>query len=135
MTVQVVVGQPPNYAELVEVFDPSPTTVFAWDGTIYVHPDFADVHLPNDLIAHESVHFVQQRTVGGPEAWWRRYIDEPQFRLEQEVEAYRAQWKVLMRRPKRERFARLYAITCDLGGPMYGNLVTPAEARRLITAA
>jgi len=132
--VAIVDGWPPNRAELVEAFHPEPGTVFAWDGTVYV-PGLGDRQLPPDLIAHERVHFAQQAAVGGPEAWWRLYIDDPEFRLEQEVEAYRAQWKILMRRPKRERFARLYAITCDLGGPMYGNLVTPARARALITAA
>jgi hypothetical protein len=132
--VRIVEGRPPNYAELVEAFNPDARTVFAWDGTIYVPEGCAD-RLPPDLVAHERVHFDQQQAVGGPETWWRLYIDDPTFRLEQEVEAYRAQWRALKARPKRERFTRLYVMVCDLGGPMYGDLVTQAQARQLILAA
>lgn len=132
--VEIVDGWPPNRDEIVAAFHPEPGTLFAWEGTIYV-PGIGDREVPRYLIEHERVHFGQQELAGGAEAWWRRYIDDPGFRLEQEVEAYRAQWRSLRGRPKRERFTHLYLFSRQLAGPMYGELVTPSEARRLIEAA
>jgi len=123
---------PPNIKELREKFHPRPGTIFAWDGVIFA-PQGGEI--PGHLIAHEETHFRQQRAVGGPENWWRQYIDDPQFRLEQEIEAYRAQYAVAeqMERPVRRRL--LASICRDLASAMYGSLISKEEARRLITSS
>lgn len=128
---RIVTEFPPNYAELRARFNPGPGTVYAWGDTIY-SPHAAD--LPADIVAHEEVHFAQQRACGGPSAWWARYIAEPRFRLEQEVEAYRVQWSMIRDMPRPERRARLAHICKALASGMYGSLVTKEQARQLITA-
>lgn len=128
----IVKAFPPNYAEIKARFNPPPGTVFAYGDTIYSP---SSTTLPGDLVAHERVHFEQQRAAGGPEAWWRRYIDDPQFRLNQELEAYRVQWAAIAHLPRAERRARLAHICKSLAGGMYGRLVTKEQARRLIAGA
>lgn len=129
---RIVRDVPPNYAEIKAAFNPGPTAVFAYGDTIY--SPLSD-QLPADLIAHERVHFRQQAELGGPDAWWRRYIDDPQFRLEQEVQAYREQYASVAHLPRADR-RRLLAEFCRaLASRMYGNLVTKERARLLIAGA
>jgi hypothetical protein len=123
---------PPNYAEIKKRFNPPPGTVFAWGDRIY-SPHVAQ--LPENLIVHERVHFAQQAKVGGPEAWWRRYIDDPKFRLEQEIEAYRAQYASVASFPRPIRRELLAHIVKSLASGMYGKLVTKEQARRLVAGA
>lgn len=129
---KIVKGFPPNYAEIKARFNPAPNTVFAYGETIY-SPGRID--LPADLIVHERTHFDQQRAAGGPEAWWRRYIDEPQFRLEQEIEAYRAQYATCASFPRPQRRQLLAHICKSLASGMYGSLVTKEQARKLVAGA
>jgi hypothetical protein len=72
---------------------------------------------------------------GGPEAWWRRYIDDPKFRLEQEIEAYRAQYASVASFPRPIRRELLAHIVKSLASGMYGKLVTKEQARRLVAGA
>lgn len=129
---QIVKAYPPNFAEVRARFNPPPGTVFAYGDTIY-SPHTTT--LSADLIAHERVHFRQQAAAGGPEAWWRRYIADAQFRLEQEVEAYRAQYAMLRDLPRPERRRQLARICKALASGMYGSLVTKEQARNLVAGA
>ena len=129
---RIVQAFPPNIDEIRARFNPPPGTVFAYGDTIYSP---ARVDLPADLVAHEKVHFTQQAAAGGPEAWWRRYIDDPEFRLDQELEAYRVQYGTLADLPRPERRRRLAAICGQLASSMYGSIVTKEQARRLIAGA
>jgi hypothetical protein len=123
---------PPNYAEIKPRFNPPAGTVFAYGDTIY-SPHAAT--LPADLIAHEEVHFAQQRRAGGPDVWWQRYIADASFRLEQEVEAYRTQYALFATLPRPERRRRLAHICKTLASGMYGSIVTKEQARRLLVGA
>ena len=128
----IVPGFPPNIIEICERLNPGPSTVFAYGDRIYTG-ELVEPVLSRDLVVHERTHFAQQERAGGPEAWWRRYLDDPVFRLEQEVEAYRAQYQALSDLPRSER-RRLLAHFCKtLASSMYGGLVTKEQARALIT--
>lgn len=81
-------------------------------GIVYTYGDIVHVKsgvLRDDVEAHETVHVVQQTNYpGGAEAWWTRYMSDPDFCLEQELEAYRAQYQFVLRKyPKREHFEML----------------------------
>lgn len=130
---RIVDGHPPNYEEIKARFNPALGTVYAYGNTIYA-PGVAGL-ISADLVVHEEVHFEQQARVGGPDAWWRLYIDDPRFRLEQEVEAYRAQYASLATLPRPERRERLAHYCKSLASRMYGGLVTKDQARRLIVNA
>jgi hypothetical protein len=124
---------PPNYEEIAAAFRIRARhgIIFTYGSTIY-NPD--RVVITPDLYAHEGVHERQQMAVGGPDAWWRRYIYEDGFRYQQELEAYRAQYRFAQENYGRDqRRALLRHISKALAGPMYGNLVSPAQAKIAIT--
>ena len=103
--------------------------VFCYGDTIY-NP--FNVKITDDLVTHESVHSVQQGE--NPEAWWDRYLADAEFRLSQEVEAYKAQYKYIVANvPDRNYVAKvLFIMSLHLGGKMYGNIVPVSKAATLI---
>lgn len=129
---KVVYGRPPIYDEIVRVIGRPPVgAVYTWGDTIYAP---VGAQLDPDLREHEAVHERQQAAMGGPEAWWQRYLESPQFRLEQEIEAYRKQYAFarfvgLGREMRRKLLAKLAK---DLSGSMYGHLVRFRDAIELI---
>jgi hypothetical protein len=66
--------------------------------------------------------------------WWKRYIQDVDFRLDQECEAYGAQYKLICQMVKdRNRQAKnLWAMADILAGPLYGNIVGRTEAMKRI---
>ena len=125
---------PPNYEQIAKVFGKAAirNAVFTYGQTIYTPKGLP---IPGHLIHHEKVHMKQHaQTAGGPDFWWSRYLDDPEFRLSQEVEAYRAQYRYVLKNHGREdRRQILSYIVRSLASPMYGNLVTKDLARKLIT--
>lgn len=103
--------------------------IFTYGNTIYnPHEGVID----DALVAHEEVHMKQQGS--DPDAWWERYFEDPQFRYEQEAEAYKAQYRFARRvTNNRERLAKaLHIWASDLSSPMYGSVATYAVARAAI---
>lgn len=137
---RIVNDWPPNIKSIRAVLPVTENNIFAYGGTIY-NPGGRG--LSRELIAHETVHFRQQAEFKKPrwsrnsvESWWKKFLAEPEFRLEQELEAHREEYQEYCRRNKdRNRqvlFARL--ISKRLAAPMYGGLITAPEAQRKITA-
>lgn len=128
----IVQAYPPMYNQIAAKFELGPRTIFTWHDKIY-NPSGG--HISKDLIAHEEVHTVQQN--GFPATWWRRYLDEQEFRLDQEREAYGRQYQYLCsQNPNRNfQFQVLLQLALFLSGPMYGNMTTLAIAAELIKGA
>lgn len=86
-----------------------------------------------DLLCHEKTHMKQQLSMG-VDAWWQRYLEDPAFRLSQEIEAYKNQSTFIKKTIKdRERsFAMRVRLAKDCASPMYGNIITMKEALDLI---
>lgn len=120
---------PPNIEEIRKHMEPVRGTIFTYGDTIY-NPDGA--RLIEHLKIHEGTHMVQQG--GDPERWWVRYLTEPAFRLQEEVAAYRNQYQYICEKIKdRENRAHfIFRFAEDLSGPTYGNMVSLAEAAKLI---
>lgn len=123
---------PPNFDEIANKFPVRPNTVFTYGDTLYSP---LKQTLPADLIVHEGVHIEQQITGPfKPDDWWRNYIDDPGFRLNQELEAYREQYRFVCEKVKdrnmRAKFLNL--IASDLSSAMYGRIIKYAEALREI---
>jgi len=107
-----------------------------WDaGLIIAYGD--TIHCKFDLgeqqLEHEKTHINQQR-YEGVDNWWNKYFNDPQFRLSQEVEAYRNEYAWVKRHVNdRNRCYKLrYEMAKFLSGFMYGSLVSRDEAMRLI---
>src|ERR1700694_32922 len=125
----IVVGYPPIYKEIAAKFLLGPGTIFTWGSIIY-NP--SGKHVTKDLIAHEEVHMVQQDNM--PEAWWRKYLIEPEFRLSQEAEAYGRQYQYIcsQNHNRNFQFQVLQGLSLFLSGPMYGFVCSQTTAMELI---
>lgn len=101
------------------------------DGVVFTYGDTVHSKYPmsKDLEIHEGVH-VKQQVDYGVVAWWDKYLTDEDFRLSQELEAYKAQYKWAKKNIKSrdDRAKLLTRIARDLSGTMYGNLLTYQEA-------
>lgn len=152
---KVVKGLPPNIETIRTFLDPRPQMWFTYGNTIFGPERVA----PPDVIEHERVHMAQQAKLGvapcmkrctdgrlcrqyhaasadlilGAERWWERYRN-PDFRLQQEVEAYRAHLRFLYPRisPSSRPGAKV-AIAQALLNPSYGLRINESTALRLLS--
>jgi hypothetical protein len=107
---------------------PTETTIFTWGSTV-----FSTGRIPTDLLTHETVHMRQQEGFLGPLRWWVRYARDPEFRFEQEAEAYGLQTRFIRERLQpRLALRALFEIADTLAGPMYGNICTQKRARERV---
>lgn len=122
---------PPNYKAIAKTFGikNSGGIVFTYGDKLYV-PSGQEPDKP--LMRHEETHARQQANIG-VKAWWDRYLVDPQFRFEQELEAYRNQYRSMATLTLEQRIGYLNHIATDLAGPMYGNLMTKDQAKAGIT--
>jgi hypothetical protein len=124
---------PPNYRDIVDALGKPPEhVIYCFGDTIY-NPSGKEITA--DLEIHEQVHSKQQGTA--PELWWDKYLNNSEFRLQQEIEAYGEQYKfacklvdeigggVKMKNWLKEKMAQA------LSGKEYGGIITQqaAEAR------
>lgn len=133
---QIVVERPPNYDAIVARFPDAarPGVIFTCGQTIF-NP--AGIEISGALKCHESVHAQRQgNEEHGILEWWRRYLDEPLFRLEEELLAHRAEYRAFKGWTKDRRLVlrELETIARRLSGPLYGGLITLAQAQRFIVA-
>lgn len=139
---KIIKAFPPNYAAIAQRFPVKGKQgiLYAWGNRIY-NPSGIDV-LPW-ILAHESVHGQRQCMIfdygveidTAVKAWWKRYLAEPVFRLDEEIAAHRAEWTVYSanRSGKVERQWYLDMMVARLSGPLYDNMITPSAARKEIT--
>lgn len=129
---KVVNKYPPNYKAICEAIPNvvnQKDAVFTYGDTIY-NPYKGEIQ--DHLEVHESVHMNQQKKVGRDE-WWSKYLTDRDFRLEQEVEAYRAQYKFVFKSYGRAvATGFLREIANDLSGKMYGDILNRKQARKAI---
>jgi hypothetical protein len=130
--VWVIREEPPIYPKLVEQFG-----VSFEDGTCITYGDGIHLHhsqkLSDHLLEHEKIHVIQQHQYG-VKAWWERYLSDPDFRKQQEGEAYRKQWQFIKstRRDRNAAFRLKIQILKHLSSPMYGNCCSMQDAEKII---
>lgn len=107
-------------------------TVYTHGGTLY-NP--ADNYIDRPLLVHESIHAKQQNaTDGGPDAWWKRYLEDPVFRVIQEAEAYGAQYVeyCALHRDRNQQARFLHFIVSALSSDMYRVNMSYSDAKKAI---
>jgi len=129
--VRIIPEFPPNIDVIRAKFPITGFEIFAWNDTIY-NP--SNNRMPVWLIEHEKVHFRQQN--GDPESWWARYMTDDEWRLEQELEAHRVEYRVFCRfnKDRNLRSRYLMEISKRLAAPMYGGIIQRMDAYRRIRA-
>ena len=128
---KIINEYPPIYDAILSAgMHPNPSTIYAYGDAIYApHVD----PVPPDLIAHESAHCRQQGN--DPDGWWSRYLDDPYFRIDQEAEAYAAQYDYVCQHMVKDRNARarfLQRLAGSLSSPIYGSVITQSSALEAI---
>lgn len=88
--------------------------------------------MPQDLFVHECVHYVRQGSgedEGLAQAYCERYVKDEKFRYEEELLAYREQYRfILSKSNKPVAFEHAKRLAHDLASPMYGGIVSESEA-------
>lgn len=137
-SMKIILDYPPNIEEIRKVFTFTRRVIFAYDGNIY-NPDRMPLTTP--IVEHEKIHFEQQRRIGNDE-WWRLYLADPEFRVTQEIPAYRAQYRCaapMIKKKDPHMGAHLcleYAkkLAEALSGDTYGHCISFDEALSFITS-
>ena len=131
---EIINERPPNFDAIVKVFPMAArmSVIFAYGEKIYVP---SGNPLPPELLAHETVHCKRQMVLG-VEEWWKRYLEDPVFRYYEEMLAHRAEYKYLaLSAPSRQgRRGALKQTAKKLSAPLYGRMVSEAEARKALEA-
>ena len=99
---------------------------FTCGDTIYCYDQ-----LSYGLVAHEITHVFQQMRIGSA-IWWKKYLQSPDFRLGQELEAYQQQYRILRKNDLGKAEMELTRLAGDLSGAMYGGIIDFDEAIKKI---
>lgn len=126
--IQVIHEKPPIYDKLKDKFD------IDWErGIIITYGQ--DIYCKYDLhpakIVHELTHVKQQEGVGA-ERWYLNYINDKEFRLKQELEAYKNEidfYKDTIK-DRNQRFNLIRSVYLDISSGIYGNMITYEEAKQ-----
>ena len=125
---KIVNGYPPNYKQIKAVLRPTELTIFTYGDTIY-NPTPNDI--PDHLMVHEQTHSIRQGD--DPAGWWKRYLVDSKFRVDEELAAYKNQYRKYLKHHDRNA-ANLFCmkIARDLSSALYGNILSFSEAFDLI---
>lgn len=127
---KIVASRPPNFEKIAAVFPAAHRegVIFSYGDTIY--SPFT-INISPALMAHEAVHGVRQEAIG-VEAWWDRYLVDPEFRYFEELIAHVAEYQHLLdHAPNRNaRRSALKSVAKRLSGALYGFSVSMAQAER-----
>lgn len=121
---------PPNIKEIEKKFDLTGLQpVFAF-GNVIFNPH--NIQIDQFLLTHEMTHQKQQGN--RPMEWWEKYLSDPLFRMEQELEAYRNQYSLFCKKVtdgnKRARY--LHGIAISFSSKMYGNIISYSNAIKYV---
>ena len=121
---------PPIYETLRDKFgvDWDSGLIIAFDGRIHSK----ETPQPQKII-HEEVHLKRQNKIGN-EVWWKLYIENEKFRLDEEILAYMAEAKFLKKNIKdRELLFHLKReLAYNMSNEMYGNIISLREALSIL---
>lgn len=114
--------------------EPSEHTVVTFHDAIYTSRPMAQ-----DLFVHECVHYARQG--GGQDIELARqyvdlYLTNDDFRLQEELMAYREQYKFLLKHMNRpQAFEHVKVLAAHLSSPLYGNIISFGQALSAIMKA
>ena len=126
---------PPNIDHLDQVFHLRAQArlgiIFSWGADKIYNP--SGVVIPPALYEHEAVHGRRQDEAPSIEIWWQRYVDDPKFRLMEEVLAHCREYGFRCGDGSRaERRQALADVSKRLASSLYGRMISRAEARRIL---
>jgi len=133
MTIKRSQEKPVNYPHIEEKFGKD-----LWErGVVITYGDTIhckNPHISPQIIAHEEIHVRQQLAFpGGPAAWWREYIRNDAFRLQEELEGHKHEASYVRAHvPNRRKRADAIDYIHRSIASNYGGIITYEEASRFI---
>lgn len=124
-TMRVVNEEPPNIAAIDKVFNIRGKAVLYAYGDVIYNPLNYDI--PPAVVEHERVHGARQSVIG-VEQWWEFYLDNPAFRLEEELLAHVCEYAHMLRGNRHARRAALKHVAFKLSSPLYGSMIRQKTA-------
>ncbi len=126
--IETVHEKPPIYERCHKQFGVN------WDdGIIFTYGDkiYCKYDIPEHFWIHEKTHITQQTDMG-KDIWWERYFKDKDFRLSQELAAYKTQIEYIKenfnRQQRREMERQIYKAMAEF----YGGMCTEKEAKKLL---
>jgi len=117
----------PYIEEFERKFPITEDTIFIFKDTIY-----ANNEMPYDILEHEIQHLKQQMKIGAKK-WIRLYLTDREFRLKMELDAYKAQMKIVKKTNDKEEYAHILMENANnISSKLYGELITYQEAIKLL---
>lgn len=150
---KIIRSHPPNILDIEAAFpgvSKTPTILYTFGDSVFTT---GMGEIPTWIMEHERVHSQRQYELGrsffkdpisngtdeafyeiGAIYWWNRYLQDNEFRLEEELLAHRVELDIFSRfYPDRNtRRAYLKSIAKRLSSGMYGRMVTFEKAKRMI---
>jgi hypothetical protein len=110
----------PRLEEYKKKFKITPYTIFAYNKEIYANGELSD-----DLLIHELKHIEQQNRIGA-DKWVDKYLSNKNFRLNEEVEAYKAQ--IAFIRDRNDKYKLKVDCAKNLSSDLYGDIISYEDA-------
>lgn len=131
--VKILIERPPVWDSVCLAFNILPKNIIFAYGDVIYNPD--NVDLPDHIIEHEKIHLKQHNHNNDDAAlWWGKYLREPDFRVDQEAQAYAIQYLYIsqFQKDRNKRSRILWDFARILSGPLYNNAINHADATKLI---
>jgi hypothetical protein len=129
---KIIKELPPNIDLIDQKFKvkSNKNILYTYGDSIYT---LCEDKIPVWLIEHETVHSQRQKEIGSPDHWWECYIEQPLFRLSEELLAHSIEYSVFRALHNRNE-SRLYLsqISKRLSSEIYGNIITAVKAKSYI---
>ena len=123
---------PPNIDKIRNELATDADTLFCYFPYLYA-PFLKNREIPKDLLIHEEVHAERQEEYTSPEIWWYRYLYDQEFRLEEELEAYTAQYSWVKKLVNAKAAKQcLEEVSEHLASNLYNLGITKYQAETLI---
>jgi hypothetical protein len=124
---KIEIAKPPMFDQILAAFPKAAESgvIFAWGDTIY-NP--SGIVIPRPLLAHEEKHGSRQMAnhakwgeAAAPMQWWGKYIEDPEFRYNEELHAHAAEFKEQMRivHDRNDRAKLMMSTAQRLLAPLY----------------
>lgn len=131
---QIIHGKPPIFDEAAKLFGVTEDDVvfYSWGDTIYSPTGKVP---SDDLLIHEATHANQQsHDPIAAKIWWDKFMVDPEWRIEQEAEAFGEQLRWIRGRVKdRNTIARyVHQMSSSLASKMYGKAISYQDAMKKI---
>ena len=131
MTQQIINDYPPLFDEIDAAFNVRGKSIMFSFGDRLYNPE--GIEIPPELVAHEAVHGERQSSGQRVRDWWRRYMADRLFRLNEEIPAHQAEYRYLLEHGNRyQRCSALRRTAARLAAPLYGRLIPPNAAELLL---